>query len=46
LNYSQTATLGAALQNEAILQEEAAQGQEYPEGLRAFFAKRLPHFSV
>ncbi len=46
LNYSQTATLTAALQNEALLQEEAAQGQEYPEGLRAFFSKRLPNFSA
>jgi len=46
LNYSQTATLAAALQNEAILQEEAAQGQEYPKGLRAFYAKRPPNFSI
>jgi len=45
LNFAQDATLEQALDNEAVLQQEAANGQEYPEGLRAFFEKRPPKFS-
>lgn len=44
-NFAQDATLEQALDYEAILQQDAANGQEYPEGLRAFFEKRPPNFS-
>ncbi len=44
LNFAQNATLEQTLEFEATLQQEAVNGDEYPEGLRAFFEKRPPKF--
>jgi 2-(1,2-epoxy-1,2-dihydrophenyl)acetyl-CoA isomerase len=44
LNYGHNATLSEALEFEAEIQQDAVNGPEYTEGLRAFFEKRPPKF--